>query len=135
MPKIIRLAGNVWNVEMKGLLVIGKERPGIGVTIHGISEPCPGKANDGKLTKINKMAKIKKKLTAAQKRARKIAKAEERKKYTWVFMNGEQVKVKRPPTIEGISIDEYIQQNADPIWLHENEMWEYMQTDENEELS
>jgi hypothetical protein len=120
---------------MKGLLVIGKERPGIGVTIHGISESFPGKANDGKLTKINKMAKIKKKLTAAQKRARKIAKAEERKKYTWVFMNGEQFKVKRPPTIEGISIDEYIQQNADPIWLHENEMWEYMQTDENEELS
>ena len=35
----------------------------------------------------------------------------------------------------GISIDEYIQQNADPIWLHQNEMWEYMQTDEDEELS
>jgi len=50
-------------------------------------------------------------------------------------MNGELFKVKRPPTIEGISIDEYIQQNADPIWSHENEMWEYMQTEENEELS
>ena len=81
------------------------------------------------------MAKIKKKLTAAQKRARKLAKAEERKKYTWVFMNGKQVKVKKSPTIEGISIDEFIQQNADPIWLHQNEMWEYMQTDEDEELS
>ena len=81
------------------------------------------------------MAKIKKKLTAAQKRARKIAKAEEQKKYTRVFMNGKQVKIKRPPTIGGISIDEFIQQNADPIWLHQNEMWEYMQTDEDEELS
>jgi len=91
--------------------------------------------NDGTLTEISKMAKIKKKLTAAQKRARKLAKAEERKKYTWVFMNGKQVKVKRPLTIEGISIDEYIQQNADPIWLHQNEMWEYMQTEEDEELS
>jgi hypothetical protein len=91
--------------------------------------------NDGTLTKINQMATIKKKLTAAQTRARKLAKAEERKKYTWIFMNGKQVKVKRSPTIEGISIDEFIQQNADPIWLHQNEMWEYMQTDEDEELS
>jgi hypothetical protein len=81
------------------------------------------------------MAKIKRKLTATQKRARKTAKAEEQKKYTWVFMNGKQVKVKRPLTIGGISIDEFIQQNADPIWLHQNEMWEYMQTDEDEELS
>ena len=81
------------------------------------------------------MAKIKRKLTAVQKRARKIAKAKEQIKYTWVFMNGKQVKVKRPLTIEGISIDEFIQQNDDPIWLHQNEMWEYMQTDEDEELS
>ena len=95
----------------------------------------PARHNGGTLTKFNKMAKIKKKLTSAQKRARKIAKEEARKKYTWVFMNGKQVKVKRPPTIEGISIDEYIQQNADPIWLHQNEMWEYIQMDEDEEHS
>jgi hypothetical protein len=64
------------------------------------------------------MPKVKKKLTTAQKRARKKAKAETQKKYMWVFMNGKQVSVKRPPTIEGIDADEYIQQNADPIWLH-----------------
>jgi len=81
------------------------------------------------------MPNVKKKLTTAQKRARKIAKAERQKKYMWVFMNGKQVRVKRPPTIEGIDADEYIQQNADPIWLHQNEMWEYIQTDEDEELS
>jgi hypothetical protein len=34
------------------------------------------------------MAKVKKKLTAAQKRARKTAKAERQKKYMWVFMKG-----------------------------------------------
>ena len=119
---------------MKGLLVIGKERPGIDVTIPGISKPFPDKANDdGTLIKINYMTKIKKKLTAAQKRVRKIAKAEEQKIYTRVFMNGKQVKVKRLPTMEGISVDEFIQQNADPIWLHQNELWEYMQTDEDEE--
>ena len=81
------------------------------------------------------MAKVKKKLTTAQKRARKKAKAERQKKYMWVFMNGKQVRVKRPPTIDGMDADEYIQQNADPIWLHKNEMWEYIQTDEDGEFS
>ena len=78
------------------------------------------------------MAKIKKKLTAAQKRAKKIAKAERQKKYMWVFMNGKQVRIKRPPTIDGMSVNEFIEQNADPIWLHQNEMWEYIQTEEDE---
>ncbi|WP_340124301.1 hypothetical protein [Methylobacter svalbardensis] len=77
------------------------------------------------------MAKIKKKLTTAQKRARKIAKAERQEKYMWVFMNGKQVRVDRPPMIEGIDADEYIRLNADPIWLHQNEMWEYIKQDED----
>ncbi len=70
------------------------------------------------------MAKEKKKLTPAQKRAKKEAKAERQKKYMWVFMNGKQVRIKRPPTIDGIEVDEFIQQNADPMWLHQNGMWE-----------
>ncbi len=77
------------------------------------------------------MAKVKKKLTAAQKRARKRAKAERQKKYMWVFMNGKQVRVKRPETIDGMDVDEFIRRNADPIWLHQNEMWEDM-TDDDE---
>lgn len=80
------------------------------------------------------MAKIKKKLTTAQKRARKKAKAERQKKYMWVFMNGKQVRVKRPPTIDGMDVDDYIQNNADPIWLHQNEMWEYIKTDEDDDI-
>jgi len=80
------------------------------------------------------MAKVKKKLTAAQKRAGKKAKVERQKKYMWVFMHGKQVRVKRPPTIDGMDADEYIRQNADPIWLHQNEMWEYIQTEEDEDL-
>jgi hypothetical protein len=75
--------------------------------------------------------KVKKKLTTAQKRARKKAKAEMQKKYMWIFMNGKQVRVKRPPNIDGMDIDEYIQNNADPIWLHQNEKWEYIKTDED----
>jgi len=80
------------------------------------------------------MAKVKKKLTAAQKRARKKAKAERQKKYMWVFMNGKQVRIKRPPTIDGMDVDEYIQNNSDPIWLHQNEMWKYIKTDEDEDI-
>ncbi|RLA68963.1 MAG: hypothetical protein DRG30_10685 [Epsilonproteobacteria bacterium] len=69
------------------------------------------------------MAKPKRKLTTAEKKA----KAERRKKYKWIFINGKQVKVKREPMIDGMSVDEYIRQIDDPIWLHQNEMWEYME--------
>ena len=79
------------------------------------------------------MTKNKKKLSAAQKRARKAAKAERQKKYQWVFMNGKQVRIKRPPTIDGMNVDEFIRRNADPIWLHQNEMWEYIETERNTE--
>ena len=81
------------------------------------------------------MSKVKMKLTTAQKHARKKVKADRQKKFMWVFMNGKQVRIKRPPRVDGIDVDEYIQQNADPIWLHQNEMWEYIQADEDEELS
>lgn len=80
------------------------------------------------------MAKPKKKLTTAQKSVRKKAKAERQKKYKWVFMNGKQVRIKRPPTIDGMEVDEFIKQNADPIWLHQNEMWEYIQNEEEGDL-
>ena len=72
---------------------------------------------------------MKKKLTTAQKRARKKAKAERQKKYMWVFMNGKQVKVKRPPLIDGMGVDEFIQNNADSVWLQQNGMWEDIEID------
>ena len=72
------------------------------------------------------MAKQKKKLTTAQKRAKKEAKAERQKKYECVFMNGKQVRIKRAPTIDGMSIEEYIENHADIVWLHQNEMWEHI---------
>ena len=43
-----------------------------------------------------------------------------------IFMNGKQKRVKRPPIIDGMDEDEFIRRNADPIWLHQNEMWEYL---------
>ena len=81
------------------------------------------------------MAKVKKKLTAAQKGARKEAKAERQKKYMWLFKNGKQVRVKMRPGIVPMGVDEFIKINADPIWLHQNEMWECIKTEEDHDLS
>ena len=73
------------------------------------------------------MPKSKRKLTAAEKAEKK----RRQKEYMTIFINGKQKRVKRPPTIEGMDVDEFIRRNADPIWLHQNEMWEYM-IDEDE---
>ena len=43
-----------------------------------------------------------------------------------VFIHGKQKRVPRPPTIDGMPVDEFIARNADPIWLHENGMWEFL---------
>lgn len=41
-----------------------------------------------------------------------------------VFVNGRQKWIRRrPPLIDGMEEDEFILRNADPIWLHQNEMW------------
>ncbi|NOQ34931.1 MAG: hypothetical protein GQ569_03450 [Methylococcaceae bacterium] len=74
------------------------------------------------------MAKVKKKLTTAQKRAKKEFKAN----YKMVFMNGKQVKVKKTPTIDGLTVEEFLRRNANPIGLHQNEMWEYIDIEDDE---
>jgi len=79
----------------------------------------------------------KKPLTALQKRKRREAKVERQKKYQWVFMNGKQIRIRRPETIDGLDPYDYIRQNADDIWLTQNGYYEilherYMQ--EQEEL-
>lgn len=47
-----------------------------------------------------------------------------------IFINGKQKRVKRPLTIDGMDVDEFILRKADPVWLHQNEMWEYMTCDD-----
>ncbi|MBT3807305.1 MAG: hypothetical protein HOG03_22340 [Desulfobacula sp.] len=74
------------------------------------------------------MTKQKKKLTPAQ----KAAKRKRQKEYMTIFINGKQKRVKRLPTIDGMDVDEFIRINADPIWLHQNEMWEYIDQDGEE---
>jgi len=72
------------------------------------------------------MAKQKKKLTPAQKAAKK----QRQKEFMTIFINGKQKRVKRPQTIDGLDKDEFIRRNADPVWLHQNEMWEYIELPE-----
>jgi hypothetical protein len=72
--------------------------------------------------KIPKVKKPKRKLTAVQRRAER----ERKKKFMTIFINGKQKRVRRPELIEGLTVEEFIARNADPIWLHQNEMWEYM---------
>jgi 16S rRNA U516 pseudouridylate synthase RsuA-like enzyme len=69
------------------------------------------------------MAKQKRKLTPAEKAEKK----RRREQYKTIFINGKQKRVKRLPTIDGMDVDEFIRRNADPIWLHQNGMWEYME--------
>jgi hypothetical protein len=68
------------------------------------------------------MKKPKRKLTAAERRARR----ERKKKFMTIFLNGKQKRVPRPELIDGLPVDEFMLRNADPIWLHQNELWEYM---------
>jgi hypothetical protein len=61
------------------------------------------------------MAKAKKKLTSAQRAAKKQRKRD----FMIVFMNGKQVRVRRPPTIDGLDVEEFIRRNADPTAMKE----------------
>ena len=72
------------------------------------------------------MPKRKRKLTAKEKQIKR----ERREKFMTIFVNGKQKRIRRPPTVEGIPVEDFITQNADPIFLHQNEMWEYMVTEE-----
>ena len=76
------------------------------------------------------MAKPRKKLSAAEKAEKKRL----REEYMTIFINGKQKRVKRPPTIEGMDPDEFIRRNADPIRLHQNEMWEDIDQDSEDDV-
>lgn len=75
------------------------------------------------------MGNRKRKLTPAEKAEKK----RQRKEYMIIFINGKQKRVKRPPTIEGMDVNEFIRRNADPIWLHQNDMYEELYQLELEE--
>ena len=51
-----------------------------------------------------------------------------------IFMNGKQKRVKRPAKIDGMDVDEFIRNNADPIFFHQNELWEYIDLPNENEI-
>ncbi|MFA6960869.1 MAG: hypothetical protein WC205_08980 [Opitutaceae bacterium] len=67
-----------------------------------------------------KPKKQKKPLTAAQRREKKLRKAE----FMTVFVGGKQKRIRRPPMIEGLPADEFVRRNADPVWLYQHGYWE-----------
>ena len=66
------------------------------------------------------MAKMKRKLTARE----KAEKARRKREFMTIFIHGKMKRVRRAQQIDGIDADEFIRRNADPLWLHANEMWE-----------
>jgi hypothetical protein len=62
----------------------------------------------------------KRKRTALEKRERR----ELMKKLVTIFINGKQKRVPRPLLIDALPVEEFLSRNADPIWLHENELWD-----------
>lgn len=76
----------------------------------------PNKKNQGK------RRKRKCNLSAAERRARR----ERNRNFMTVFINGKQKRVPRPPMIDGLPVDEFIERNADPIWLHQNGLWKHI---------
>jgi hypothetical protein len=72
--------------------------------------------------KTREEASPKRRRTTAEKRARR----ERKQKSMTIFINGRQKRVPRPQLIQGLPLEEFIARNADPIWLHENGLWELM---------
>lgn len=70
-----------------------------------------------KANEHHKMPQPKRKLTASERKRRR----EQKRKFRSVFINGKQVRAPHPSPIEGLTIDEFIARNADPIWLHQSE--------------
>ncbi|HEV3339405.1 MAG TPA: hypothetical protein VG125_03580 [Pirellulales bacterium] len=85
-------------------------------------------SNGSSSSKRKKRKPGKRRLSAAEKRARR----ERRRKYMTIFINGKQKRVPRPTLIEGLTVDEFLARNADPMWLHQNEMWELIPCDDVE---
>lgn len=72
------------------------------------------------MPKQKKPKKQKRKLTATERAEKK----RRRREYEFIFINGKQKRVKREPTIDGMSVDDFLRANADPVWLLQNGMYE-----------
>jgi hypothetical protein len=69
------------------------------------------------------MGKKKRKLSAAEKAERRKRRLE----YQTIFVGGKMKRIRRAPSVEGMSVEEFVRENADPIFLHQEEMWELLE--------
>lgn len=76
-----------------------------------------------KIKSNKKPKKPKKKLTPEQKAEKRRRKLD----FETIFVGGKQKRVKRRPLVEGLNPEEFIRRNADPTWLHQNELWHEME--------
>ncbi|MBF0154518.1 MAG: hypothetical protein HQL64_12320 [Magnetococcales bacterium] len=65
---------------------------------------------------------------------RREPKASQRRRleFMTVFINGKQKRVRRPVLIDGMDEDTFIRQNADPIWLAQHGMYEYLEDEKHD---
>lgn len=42
-------------------------------------------------------------------------------------MNGKMKRVRKPPTVQGTALDEFLRTHVDPIFLHHEGLWEYIE--------
>ncbi len=73
------------------------------------------------------MAKKKRKLTKAE----KLVRTKHGEMYEGIFVNGKQKRIKREPLVEGLPVDEFLRHNADPLWLHQEGLWELIDSEDN----
>jgi len=48
--------------------------------------------------------------------------------FKMVFINGKQKRIRVPETIEGMTVDEFIENNGDMTFLHQNKLWHVIQS-------
>jgi hypothetical protein len=75
------------------------------------------------------MGKKKRRLSADDKAARR----QRRLEYQTIFVGGKMKRVRRTPTIDGVSIEEFVRANADPVFLHQEGLWELLEPEEVED--
>lgn len=65
----------------------------------------------------------KRKLSARE----RAVKRKRNQEFMTIFVSGKQKRVRRPKTIEGLPVDEFIRRNADQIWLLQSEEWSLLE--------
>ena len=80
------------------------------------------------MSKRKERAKAKAEAKRLRKQKRKLTPEEKARKelYQTIFVHGKQKRIRREPMIDGMPVEEYIAQNADPIFLKQHGYYELL---------